>query len=168
MRKKISHILLSATIFMTLLATATSTVTFQPPPPINSSTIATISKPAGSADLVTSKRIESLSIVNTDLGGGNYVTTFKLDFFNRSAASGNINTYTITNEPGNWVYIKGTTNTLSCSLIHELITDSYGLLQFKNDLGVFQIVSRIPKANLPAAAQALDANTIGNNFLLSD
>jgi hypothetical protein len=82
------------------------------------------------------------------------------------------NQYVIADEPGNWIYLKGTQDTLSCSLIFETTNNTFGLLLFQNDLAVFKILTRISldsvRATLPSAYSAANYSTLAGVFTPSE
>lgn len=45
---------------------------------------------------------------------------------------------------GNWRYVTGTQNTLSCSVVYENFTNSYGLLLYLADMQTFSMLAAVP------------------------
>jgi hypothetical protein len=131
-------------ILLCLMATSTlgQNITYAPGPAINMTQLITIAKTSNNSFLTGSKRLEGLEITQ-----GTTTTTFKMAFFNRSEPDYN-NMYVISDEPGLWEYVKGTQETLSCNLIYDSTTQTYGLLQFLSDQGIFQILAKLPLATV--------------------
>lgn len=111
-------LLLLAAIAEILAQNATANASapnYAPPPAITNKTVVRLNNSAADSRYIGSKRIESLEIsrltVNATLR-----SMFKINFFNRSAPN-NLNNYNVT-LPGNWTYLTGTQETLSCNLVY--------------------------------------------------
>lgn len=70
----------------------------------------------------------------------NVSTNFRLNTYNRQFPN-NIKAFNL-NLPGNWSYVSGTRDTLSCSVIHEANRDIYSLLQFNSEAGSFGLLAQ--------------------------
>jgi hypothetical protein len=161
------HFPLKRSLFLAVLCILASfgtsaNITYAPPPPVNFTQVVQLNNSAQGSMFIGSKRIESLEITQSSM-----TTNFLLTYFNRSS-SNNTNQYLIANEPGTWIYLKGTQETLSCNLIYETTTNTYGLLRFINDQASFSIVGKIPLAalqtHLPPAIASLNYSTLASYF----
>lgn len=160
---KISTLLLLLALLLSL--STCFNVTYAPAPTINITKIIELTRTSNESFMTGSKRLEGLEISQST-----NTTTFKLTFFNRSMDN-YTNQYVIADEPGLWMYLKGTQQTLSCSLIYETTSNTFGLLQFINDLGVFKILGRLPLTTIQAALPALSSanySTIADGFSPSE
>lgn len=124
---------------LAIVTMASPNITFAPPPQVNVSTVLQLSNSTIGAKFIGSKRLESLQL-SSDKGS----TAFSLSFFNRSANS-NVNQYTV-RMAGSWTYLGGTQETLSCSLVYETSTETFGLMQFLNNIGSFKLFTNISLA----------------------
>lgn len=135
---------------------SSSTNTYAPLPPINSTVLFTLNDLTADANFIGSKRIESLQLSTTTLANSSTVTVFSLNFFNRTSPN-NSNSYSFT-QLGDWVYVTGTKESLSCSLVYEPASQTFGLMQFISSAGSFKMLALDPVSNLPTVIQGLIAS----------
>jgi hypothetical protein len=80
---------------------------------------------------------------------GNGSTNFRLSAFDRNAPN-NTAVFNLT-LPGNWTYVLGTRDTLSCSVIRDNNTNAYGLLLFQAENRLFRAIAQDFLRSVPAA-----------------
>jgi hypothetical protein len=120
----------------------TANMTFAPPPPINTTVAVMLNSSQVDGRFIGSKRIESLELMTVPGNAtANLSTNFKLSYYNRNAPNNrSVDVYSL-NLPGNWSYVTGTQDTLSCNVIHEANRDIYGLIQFLSSSASFKLLA---------------------------
>jgi hypothetical protein len=130
-----------------------TTPNFAPAPNITSSVIVRLNHSTVGSRFIGSKRIENMEISHITVNS-TPATTFKFNFFNRSAPTNNLNVYQLT-ESGTWDYVGGTKETLSCNLVYETNLNVFGLLQFNNEAGRVAMIAKAPLSLFPDEVKAL-------------
>jgi hypothetical protein len=112
-------------------------ITLAPPLPINMSVAVVLNDSVVGGRFIGSKRIEALEVTLNNTG--NASTKFRITSYNRKAPNG-LDALDMT-IAGNWTFVDGTQDTLSCIVIHDEIRGGYGLLQYLSDARSFRVLT---------------------------
>lgn len=101
------------------------------------------------AKFIGSNRLESLELtLNPPTANTTLSTTFRLTAFS-STAAGFARSLTVT-AAGSWSYVTGTQESLSCSVVYESVSNSYGLLQYLAEQQSFAMLAVAPVSQFTA------------------
>jgi hypothetical protein len=124
---KIQTIVLLLLLHLVLNQENHNNVTFNPPPPVNSSKLADVRASAADGKLLVSQNNEVLNLDQFAIGSNPY-TNFTMSLINRSSTN-NLTTFKQT-YPGSWVLIESSAITFSCSAMFETINKTFGMMGF--------------------------------------
>jgi hypothetical protein len=113
--------------------------------------------------LIVSKRLESLqlSLISSNLSG-NGSTNIRLSFYNRNSPN-LVDVYQL-NLTGNWSYVTGTHDTLSCNLIYEPNKQLFSFIQFLSNSSSFNLLAQVPLTSFTNTIQ--NVSQIASNLVL--
>jgi hypothetical protein len=122
-------------------------ITFAPPPPINMSVAVVLNDSVVGGRFIGSKRIEALVV--TPNNTGNVSTNFRITSYDRNAPGGS-NSLDLTIS-GNWTPVASTQDTLSCTVLHDEVRGTYGLLQYLSDTRSLRLLTPDLLSRAPGA-----------------